>query len=109
MDPTSGGPIHSRFDDDPAHSDAIDAFVVALAERIDELQDTEAHGDWAALAQRADALAREAMRVGYPLLAESAGEAAVAARESNAELAYKALVELTDVARRVRQGHRGSL
>jgi len=107
MDP--GGPIHSRFDDDPAHADAIDAFVVALAERIDELQDTEVRGDWAGLAERADALARDAMRVGYPLLAQSAGEATRAARERNGDLAYKMLVELTDVARRVRQGHRGSL
>ena len=105
----SEGPIHSALDDDPAHADAIDAFVFGLAERVDGLQDEEAHGDLRSLAERAVELAAAARQAGYPPLVRSADEVARAARQGNAELAYKALVELTDVARRVRQGHRGAL
>ena len=103
------GPIHSALDDDPAHADAIDRFVFGLAEQIDGLQDQEAHGDLRALAERAAQLAEAARETGYPPLVRSADEVARAGRQGNAELAYKALVELTDVARRVRQGHRGAL
>ena len=108
MDP-SGGPIHSRFEDDPSRAEAIDAFVLALAERVDDLQDTEAHRDWPRLLERLTDLASHADGVGYPLLAQSAAEAAQTARERHAELAHKALVELTEIARRIRQGHRGAL
>ena len=104
-----GGPIHSRFEDDPALADAIDAFVLALAERVDDLQDTEVRGDWPRLLEHLTELARAAEQVGYPMLAQSAGEVARAARDRHAELTHKALVELTDFARRVRQAHRGSL
>jgi hypothetical protein len=105
----AGGPIHSRFEDDPSRADAIDAFVLALAGRVDDLQDTEARGDWPRLLEYLTALARAAEEVGYPMLAHSTGEVARAARERHAELAHKALVELTDVARRIRQAHRGAL
>jgi len=106
---TPKGPIHSRFDDDPAYADAIDAFIVRIAERVDTLQDIEAGGDLAGLAVHVAALGGEAQHLGYPLLAQSAGEVANAARERNGELARKTLRELTDIARRVRQAHRGSL
>jgi len=105
----SGRPIHSRFEDDPSQADAIDAFVLALAERVDDLQDTEARGDWPRLLERVNDLASAADRVGYPVLLQSAAEVARAARDRHAELAHKALVELTEIARRIRQGHRGSL
>jgi hypothetical protein len=105
----SGGPIHSRFEDDPSHADAIEAFVVALAERVDALQDNEASCDWPRLRAGAGDLAQAAEQAGYPQLAESAAEVVRAASERHSELAYKALVELTDVAQRVRRAHRGSL
>lgn len=103
------GPIHSRLTDDPAHTEAVDAFVLALAHRVDDLQDLEARGDFKALAEQARALGEEAGRTGYPALEDSAEQVRGAAQEESAELTRKALVELTDVARRVRQGHRGSL
>lgn len=103
------GPIHSRLADDPAHAEAVDAFVLALAHRVDDLQDLEARGDFKALAEQARALGEEAGRTGYPPLEDSAEQVRGAAQEESAELTRKALVELTDVARRVRQGHRGSL
>src|SRR5262245_24198829 len=105
----SGGPIHSKFEDDPAHADAIEAFVVALAERIDALQDNEASGDWPRLIAGLAELARAADAVGFPELAQSAIEVARAARERHGELAHKELVLLTAVAGRVRRGHRGAL
>jgi len=105
----SGGPIHSRFEDDPSHADAIEAFVVALAERVDALQDNEASGDWPRLIDGLTKLAQDAEQAGYPQLVQSAAEVTRAARERHAELAYKSLVELTDLAHRVRRAHRGSL
>jgi hypothetical protein len=105
----SGGPIHSRFEDDPAHADAIEAFVVALAERVDALQDNEASGDWPRLIVNLDELARSAEQVGYPQLVLSTGEVARAARDRHRELAHKALVVLTDIAQRIRRAHRGAL
>ncbi|MGH8723204.1 MAG: hypothetical protein ACREU4_14540, partial [Burkholderiales bacterium] len=102
----SGGPIHSHFEDDPSHADAIEAFVVALAERVDSLQDNEARSDWPRLIAGLDELARAAAQAGYPQLAEVAAEVARAASERHCELAHKALVELTDVAQRIRRGHR---
>ena len=105
----SDGPIHSSLDDDPSHAEAIEAFVVALAERVDALQDNEASGDWPRLIANLGDLARVAGQVGYPDLVQCAEEAARAASERNRELAYKALVVLTDVAQRIRRAHRGSL
>ncbi len=106
---TNGGPIHSRFDDDPSYADAIEAFVVALAERVDGLQDNEASGDWPRLIAGLTELAGAAELAGYPLLAHCAAEVTRAARDRHGELTYKALVELTDIAQRIRQAHHGSL
>lgn len=105
----NGGPIHSRFEDDPSYSQAIESFVVALAERVDALQDNEAGGDWPRLIEGLAELAHAAEQAGYPLLAQCAAEVTRAARDRHGELAYKALVELTDVAQRIRRAHRGSL
>ena len=102
-------PIHSAYADDPAQAEAIDAFVVALAERVDELQDLEARGDLARLAERAAALGSGAAELGYPPLARGAEDVAQASHQRHAELVYKALIELTVIAQRVRRGHRGSL
>jgi hypothetical protein len=104
-----GGPIHSKFEDDPSYAEAIEAFVVALAERVDALQDNEVSGDWPRLISGLGELANAAERVGYPQLAQCAAEVARGARERHAELTYKALVELTHVAQRVRRAHRGAL
>jgi hypothetical protein len=103
------GPIHSRFDDDPAYADAIDTFVVGIAERVDDLQDIEARGDMLGLVDAVTALGSVADHLGYPIMVASAGEVAEAARDRNGELARKALEDLTEIARRMRLAHRGSL
>jgi hypothetical protein len=105
----SSGPIRSRFENDPSHADAIEAFVLALAERVDALQDNEANGDWPRLIAGLDELAQAAERTGYPQLVQIAAEVTRAARERHGELAYKALVELTDISHRIRRAHHGSL
>jgi hypothetical protein len=102
-------PIHSTLGEDPSQTAAIEAFVIALAERIDELQDCEAQGTLARLAERAEALAADALRTGYKPLAEWADAVGRASTERNAQDARKALLELTEVAYRVRLGHRGAV
>jgi HPt (histidine-containing phosphotransfer) domain-containing protein len=102
-------PIHSSRADDPAFDEAIDAFVVSVAERIDELQDAESEGDLAQLASLARGLAVDAEAVGYEILAEAARRVETAALQEKPERAHGELVELTEIARRVRLGHRGAL
>ena len=102
-------PILSALGEDPSFAPAIEAFVVALAERVDELQDCEAQGAFVRLAERAGALAAEAAKVGYGPLAEWAEVVRSAGAARNAQDARKALLELTEVAYRVRLGHRGSV
>jgi hypothetical protein len=109
MAATKNSPIFSTLADDPKAGDGIDAFVVGLAERVDELQDCEARSDHDGLAAQAALLAQDAERVGYDLLAATAQAVQRAALEEFAEGAHKAVVELTEISQRVRLGHRGSL
>lgn len=102
-------PILSALAGDPALTGDIEAFVVALAERVDELQDCEAQGALARLAELAGELARDAAKAGYDPLSGSAGAVVRACAERNAEDARKALLELTEVSTRVRLGHRGAV
>jgi hypothetical protein len=101
-------PILSTFADDPAQQDLIDAFVVALAERVDELQDLEARGELDRLARCAEALLGDARKAGYDALSRSAAGVRSAALESQTQEARKALIELTEVSQLVRLGHRGA-
>jgi hypothetical protein len=102
-------PIYSALCEDPAQQEAIDAFVVALAGRVDDLQDCEARCELARLAQLADQLLAESARVGYDVLSRSAASVSACAREGKPDDARKALIELTEVAHRVRLGHRGAV
>lgn len=102
-------PIYSALAEDPAFQDAIDAFVVELAGRVDDLQDCEARGDFARLGELSGALGLDSERVGYESLARCAASVRAAAAERKPEDARKALVELTEVAQRVRLGHRGAV
>jgi hypothetical protein len=104
----AGRPIHSSRADDPALAEAIDAFAISLAQRVDHLQDAEAQGDLKALAAFARQLAQDAAGVGYEPLARRALEVEAAAAEEKAEDAHRSLVDLTEIARRVRLGHRGA-
>jgi hypothetical protein len=102
-------PIFSERVDDPAWSDAIDSFVLGLAERIDELQDVESRGAFGDVARLAGELAGRAGEVGYGGLAAAARAAEAAARDEKAEGTHARLVEVTELAHRIRLGHRGAL
>ncbi|MDH3520562.1 MAG: hypothetical protein OEM49_08915 [Myxococcales bacterium] len=102
-------PIFSHLCDDPAAGEAIDAFVVGLAERVDELQDCEARNALNDLSERVRALAEQAANTGFETLALAARSIEIACSTGAKEEAYKALVELTEIARRIRLGHRGAV
>jgi hypothetical protein len=101
-------PILSSLASDASLANAIEAFVVGLAERVDELQDCEAQGTLPRLGLLAADLSRDATRTGYAPLSAWADAVALACRERNPQDARKALIELTEVATRVRLGHRGA-
>lgn len=101
-------PIFSSRANDPEYAEAIEAFVVGLAERIDDLQDAQARGDADLLATIARRLVVDAERLGYSYLAACAGQIEAAAQGENAEAARKSVVEATQVAQRIRLGHRGA-
>jgi len=102
-------PIYSVHTEDPTKADAIDEFVIQLAERIDHLQDAESEGDMARLIELAESLTRDAENVGYADFIRVAQTALDAAQDGKADEAHAALVELTDLSHRIRLGHRGSL
>ena len=87
----------------------LDAFVVALGERIDALQDAEHAGHLDEAAKRAGDLAREAASLGLPQLMTAAERVVDRCREGSAIEVREQIVALTDVIRRVRLGHRGSV
>jgi hypothetical protein len=101
-------PIYSALCEDPAQQAAIDAFVVALAGRVDDLQDCEARCELTRLAELAEGLLADSLRVGYEPLSRSAAAVCASAREGKPDDARNALIELTEVAHRVRLGHRGA-
>lgn len=102
-------PIFSSRADDPVLGEAIDAFVIGLAERTDHLQDAETETDLARLAAFAHRLAADAEALGYEALAGLAQLVEAAAREEKADEAHVNLVKLTEIAYRIRMGHRGAL
>lgn len=101
-------PIYSSRMDDPDLADAIEAFVVALAERVDHLQDAEAHRNFEQLAHLAERLAADAEKLGFAYLASAAGGVEGACATEDAQAAHKSVLEVTHVSQRVRLSHRGS-
>jgi hypothetical protein len=101
-------PIYSTFEEDPELLDAINAFVVALAERIDGLQDLHSAGELARLGELCAELSGQAQRLGYPLMASLANVASEASRENKADASEQALIEMTELTLRIRKAHRGS-
>ena len=87
----------------------LERAIRELNQLTHELQDCEAQGTLSRLAERAAALAGDALRIGYNPLAEWAEAVQRAATERNAQDTRKALLELTEVAYRVRLGHRGAV
>lgn len=102
-------PIFSALCEDPAHQDGIDAFVLALAERVDDLQDCDMRGDLVRLAELAEQLLVESAKAGYDSLSRAAAAVRAPAQDGKSEDARKALIELTEMAHRARLGHRGAV
>jgi HPt (histidine-containing phosphotransfer) domain-containing protein len=101
-------PIYSTRAEEPDLVDAIEAFAVGVAERIDHLQDAERQGDLAALARLAGSLADAADAVGYESFAQVARAVEAASRAEKPDDARAQLLELTNLAQRVRLGHPGA-
>jgi hypothetical protein len=111
-----GAPILSAMAGEPEVRERLEAFVLGLGERVDQLQDLESARAWKTLGAEARRLGEEALALGFAPLGDagSAVEYACAlAQERHASRAdpaiHEALVALTDVARRVRLGHRGAM
>jgi hypothetical protein len=108
VDDASSAPIRALlFDDDSLLR--LDAFVVALGESIDAIQDSEHAGHLEETAKRAADLARDARSLGLPLLASAAELVVTCCHGDDGMRAHAAIMELTDVVRRVRLGHRPPL
>ncbi|MBW2390979.1 MAG: hypothetical protein JRG89_21460 [Deltaproteobacteria bacterium] len=102
-------PIFSTLEDDPSKSEAIDQFVIGLAEDVDQLQDADLDANLGRLGELATRLGQRAENLGYQPLAEIAAMLANACRDDKLEDAQAATVELTDISGRIRRGHRGSV
>lgn len=102
-------PIFSKLADDASLGDAVDAFVVELAARVDSLQDLDSRSDFAALQAQASELSLDATKVGFDSLSSVADVVVTCAAEKDRSAGHKALVELTEIARRIRLGHRGAV
>ena len=102
-------PIRSTQEDVVELAEDIDRFVIGLAERIDSIQDAELAQKYGEVAVLARTLSSDADRLGYPGMAMSAKGVALAAEDAaGEEELQETIVELTDLAQRVRQGHRGA-
>jgi hypothetical protein len=106
-DPTPA--LYSTQTDDPERLEAISDFVIALAARVDRLQDAQVVADYGQLGTLCRSLESNATNLGYPRLADIAREVAVACSLEKEESIELGLIAITDSARRIRQGHRGSV
>jgi hypothetical protein len=101
-------PLFSSFADDPALGAAIHEFVLGLAERIDALQDAYSRRDFKELARLAGTLASDGVAAGYEPVSTCASRIEETSLAQQLEPTYRALLELTDLVRCVRLGHRGA-
>lgn len=108
MDKLRRTPIHSILSARSDLDESIHRFVIGLAEQVDLLQDDEQSSDFEGLEERAAVLAGRADRMGYPELARVAQGVADSCSEEMKGAVQKGLVEVTEIARCVRLGHRGS-
>lgn len=101
-------PIRSEFGDRRDLEERIDAFIVALGEQIDMIQEAECAGDLKVAFHRLRSLCEEARGLGFSPLVEAGRLAAESCEAGDAEAARERIVELTRVVQRVRLGHRGA-
>jgi hypothetical protein len=90
-------------------ADQIEGFLVCLSERVDDLQDAEFKGDMDALTTLAQTLGATALELGFDLLAASASELTRCCQSDSVERVRETLLDLTEIAMRVRMGHRGAV
>ena len=100
--------IYSERAGDPELEEALEQFVLGLAEQIDHLQDVQVAADLEGLAKLAADLARDAQALGYPQLAKAALAIAEAARRLDSNGVLDRVRELTELGYRIRLGHRGA-
>jgi hypothetical protein len=101
-------PIRSTQEDVAELAEELDRFVIALAERIDSIQDAELANCWSDVASLARTLANDAERLGYPGMSQNAKSVAMAAEDAKAEVLQDAIVDVTELGQRIRRGHRGA-
>lgn len=101
-------PIRSTQEDVAELAEALDRFVIGLAERIDAIQDAELAANRDGVAELARTLAHDAERLGYPGMAQCAKGVAFAAEDDKAEAMREAVFDLTELAQRIRRGHKGA-
>ncbi len=101
-------PIYSTREADPEIHGEIDDFVIGLAELVDTLQDLHSGTHFETLARRSRDLSEQANKLGYPMFAEVAQLVVHACDADEPETAERGLLEMTDLARRIREAHRGA-
>jgi hypothetical protein len=101
-------PIRSTREHEPDIEPEIDAFVFGLGELVDSFQDAELAGATITLEQLAVRLDERASQLGYLPVAESAQRIRSACGERSPEAVRKAVQDLTEIAQRVRRGHRSA-
>ena len=101
-------PIRSTQEDVAELADELDRFVIALAEKIDAIQDAELAAAYSDVSQLARILANDAERLGYPGMSACGKSVVAAAEDGKTEALQEAVIGLTDLAQRVRRGHRGA-
>ena len=102
-------PILSSRSDEPGAAEQIETFIVGLAERVDNLQDAEFKGDRKELAAMAHTLGTAAIELGFDLLAASASDLERCCLSDSEEQVRETLIDLTEIAKQIRMGHRGSV
>jgi hypothetical protein len=100
--------IRSSREHEPALEPEIDAFVFGLGELVDSFQDAELAGARTTLERLAARLIERAEQLGFAPVAESARRIRAACEEKGADAMRKAVSDLTEVAQRVRRGHRSA-
>lgn len=100
--------LRSSREDDPELALRIDVFVLQLGETVDALQDAEASGKLPSLGTLARELVERCHELGYESLGEVALQITAACLEDNPVAAHKAVVDFTELSKRVRRGHRSA-
>jgi HPt (histidine-containing phosphotransfer) domain-containing protein len=102
-------PILSSRSAEPEVAAQIEGFIVGLAERVDDLQDAEFKGDLEELSSMAHKLGTTALELGFDLLAASASDLERCCLSDSVEQVRETLIDLTEIAKQVRKGHRGAV